>query len=242
MEYRNECNSADTQLKMGQLKYQGSIRTYLREFWALNIFARATREALREKIDLAMPDAVLDMRFAHYLEDFVDHEGFLQATLQAGLQVEKKKALKHIREAARPTSNIRSEEKKKEEKKRNPPAEKPDNGSKNPRTGDEFGKPGSWGSYEAALEGVPSTERTELHQKGCHRCGRTRHRSHKCYARTTTNGTELPQAPWMVWAGNKRQREGEEPTPPTKIQKISAAEAMNMEPTIQDPIWEEEDF
>ena len=57
-----------------------------------------------------------------------------------------------------------------------------------------------------------------------------------------TNGTELPQTPWMVSAGNKRQREGEEPTPPTKVQKISVAEAMDTEPTFQDPIWEEEDF
>jgi len=32
-----------------------------------------------------MPDAVLDMRFAHYLEDFADNVGFLQATHQAGL-------------------------------------------------------------------------------------------------------------------------------------------------------------
>jgi len=59
-----------------------------------------------------MPDAVLDMRFAHYLEDVADDEGFLQATHQAGLQVEKKKALNQAREAARPSSNIRSEEKK----------------------------------------------------------------------------------------------------------------------------------
>jgi len=171
-EYWNEREAAGAQLKLGHLKYQGSIRDYLREFWVLNIVARATGELLREKIDMAMPEEVLDMRFSHYLEDFADDEGFLQATHQAGLQVEKKKALKQAREAAQPTGNVRSEEKKKEEKKRNPPAEKPDNGSKNPKTGDEFGKPGSWGSYEAALEGIPRTERTELRQKGCHRYGK----------------------------------------------------------------------
>ena len=47
------------------------------EFRALNNFTRATGEALREKIDLAMPDTVLDMRFTHYIEDFADDEGFL---------------------------------------------------------------------------------------------------------------------------------------------------------------------
>jgi len=48
-----------------------------------------------------MPDTILDMHFAHYLEDFVDDEGFLQATHQAGLQVEKKKALRAAKEAMR---------------------------------------------------------------------------------------------------------------------------------------------
>jgi len=52
-----------------------------------------------------MPDAVLDMWFAHYLEDFADDDGFLQATHQAGLQVEKKKALKQAREQMKGTSS-----------------------------------------------------------------------------------------------------------------------------------------
>jgi len=93
-EYRNEREAADAQLKLRQLKYQGSIRAYLTEFQALNNFAHVTGEVLWEKVDLAMPEALLDMRFAHYLEDFADDEGFLQATHQAGLQVEKKKALR----------------------------------------------------------------------------------------------------------------------------------------------------
>jgi len=73
-----------------------------------------------------MPDAVLDMRFAHYLEDFADDEGFLQATHQAGLQVEKKKTLKAAREAMRgpardavratPVPAAKREEGKKEER------------------------------------------------------------------------------------------------------------------------------
>jgi len=45
-EYRNEREAADAQLKLGQLKYQGSIRTYLTEFRALNNFAKATGEGL----------------------------------------------------------------------------------------------------------------------------------------------------------------------------------------------------
>jgi len=121
VEYRNEWEAADAQLKLGQLKYQGSIRAYLMEFRALNNFARATGEALRGKVDLAMPDAVLDMRFAHYLEDFADDEGFLQATHQAGLQLEKKKTLKAAQEAMRgPTAGTKDPRKEKEKGKENP--------------------------------------------------------------------------------------------------------------------------
>jgi len=66
-----------------------------------------------------MPDALLDMRFTHYLEDFADDKGFLQATHQAGSQVEKKKARKQARDQMRTgatSSATRTEEKKKEEK------------------------------------------------------------------------------------------------------------------------------
>ena len=50
------------------------------ELQALNNYARATGEGLQEKVDMAMPDAILDMRFAHYMGEFADDEGFLQAT------------------------------------------------------------------------------------------------------------------------------------------------------------------
>jgi len=97
-EYLDTREAANAQLKLSQLKYTGDIRAYLTEFRALNNYARATGEGLQEKIDLAMPDSVLDMRFSHYLGEFADDEGFLQATYQAALQVEKKKALKTARE------------------------------------------------------------------------------------------------------------------------------------------------
>ena len=48
-EYHNKREMADAQLKQGQLRYQGSIHTYLTEFLALNNFARATGEGLQEK-------------------------------------------------------------------------------------------------------------------------------------------------------------------------------------------------
>jgi len=53
---------------------------------------------LKEKEDLAMTSEILRMRFMHYLEEFANNEGFLQATNLVGLQVERMKALEKVRE------------------------------------------------------------------------------------------------------------------------------------------------
>jgi len=251
-EYHNEREAADAQLQLGQLKYQGSIRAYLTEFRALNNFARATGEALREKVDLAMPDAVLDMRFAHYLEDFADDEGFLQATHQAGLQVEKEKALRQAREQMKGASG-RSDDKKKEERKKEEKRTPAPQQTREPRRSDaRTPKQEGWGTTGAALQGVPQNE-IEAHKKnrdGCWRCGRTGHRTHDCYSFQTIQGTELPPAKWKVAAVNppapelasgKRKREGDEGNATAKQQKVAAVEEMNIEP----PAWadaEDSDF
>jgi len=165
-EYRNEWEAADAQLKLGQLKYQGSIRTYLTEFRALNNFAQATGEALREKVDLAMPDAGLNMRFAHYLEDFADDKGFLQATHQAGLQVEKKKVLRAAKEAMRsavaPNKDSTRNDCPREQGKKDNTRPSPKEGAPQPRSNNTRPpKKDSWPSQDVALKGVPSREAEE---------------------------------------------------------------------------------
>jgi len=55
-EYRNEREAADAQLKLGQLRYQGDIRSYMTEFRALSLYTRAMGESLQEKVNLAMPE------------------------------------------------------------------------------------------------------------------------------------------------------------------------------------------
>ena len=225
-----------------RLKYAGDIRAYMTDFRALNRYARTTGEGLQEKIDLAMPDAILDMRFAHYMGEFTDDESFLFATYQAGLQIEKKKALKQAREATKGSSNTGTGHK--EQKRENPrkeasdhtgkpDARKPD--SQNTKTGG-YGATGKWKTKEAALKGVPPKEHDEYFKSGdnCWRCGRPGHRTYECYAHTTLKGTPLPHAPWTVATvavvpRGKRKREEEEAAVPAKQQKIAAVEAMEIE-------------
>jgi hypothetical protein len=243
-EYHNEREAADAQMKLGQLRYQGSIRAYLTEFRALNIFAKATGEALKEKIDLAMTSEILKMRFAHYLGEFADDEGFLQATYQAGLQVERMKALEKSREGSR---TVKTEEKRRE------PKGLPDRKRGKEERGKERSqeKKEAWKSVSEALEGVPQGE-IEAHKKdrdNCWRCRRSGHRTFDCYSFSTTNGTPLPKAPWKVAAApevhrpDKRKREEENPVEPApKQQKVAAVETMDLETS--GPVWEEseEDF
>jgi len=257
-EYRNEREVADTQLKLGQLKYQGSIHAYLTEFRALNNVARATGEALREKVDLAMPDAVLDMRFAHYLEDFADDEGFLQATHQAVLQVEKKKARKQAREQMKGTSSSgtsgKSDERRKEGQdrmdhegnKRGNETDKPHQDRTGPQPDKRpwWGGKDHWASKDEAMKGVPVKEQEEYGQKrdDCWRCGRSGHRTFECFSFNTLRGTTLPKAPWKaVSAGQKQGREDEddEKGPATKQQKVAAVETMETDAVA--PLWEDSD-
>jgi hypothetical protein len=65
VEYLDTHDSADAQLKLAQIKFSGNIRVYLTEFRALNNYAQATGQCLQEKIDLAMPSAILKIRFSH---------------------------------------------------------------------------------------------------------------------------------------------------------------------------------
>jgi len=125
------------------------------------------------------------MRFAHYLEDFADDEGFLQATYQAALQVEKKKALHLAREGAKAQqggSGKRDDDKGREKEKERTwdPAsngKKEETGSRNTRLGgSEYGGAERWASETAVFGGVPVSERREhSNTRGCHRCGRPAH-------------------------------------------------------------------
>jgi len=114
---------------------------------------------------MAMPDSVLDMRFAHFLGDFADDEGFLNATYQAAIQVERKKALKAAKEATKTATSGTRDTCGKEEK-RPAPQKKGEGPRKNEiRTR----RTDQWEPTGMALKGVPQNE-IEAHKKtpdGC---------------------------------------------------------------------------
>jgi len=219
------------------------------ELRSLNNFARANGESLWEKVDLAMTDAVLDMRFSQNEGEFIDDDDFLRATYRAGIQVEKMKALKATRELVRsaalrnPGAPLKTPSKPpdREEKKRNP--QQRDAPKTDRKT--QYNQPGHWASKDAALTGVPAKEREEYGRSNddCWRCGRGGHRTYECYAGSTKKGTSLPPAPWKISAvhGEKRKKSEESEAPiPAKQQKVGVVETMVIgQPAAK--IWDESD-
>jgi len=243
-EYFDSREGASAQLKLSQLRYSGDIWAYMTEFRALNNLARATGESLQEKIDLAMPEAVIDMRFANYLREFANDEGFLHATYQAALQVKRKKALKQAKEQIRgQTGNSGSGRTEKKEDKRQEtrtsskqkeshPRESLSNMATKPTW---FGKKNTWPTMDEAMKGLPNDEKEEYCQsrEDCWRCGRTGHKTYECLSFKTRNGTVLPPAPWKIGAvseGKRKQDDEGEATPAAKQQKVVAVETMDVNP------------
>ena len=232
-EYHNEREGAEAQAKIGQLRYQGSIRAYMTEFRALNNYARINGESLREKVDVAMTDAILDMRFSKNEDDLLDDEEFLHATYRAGIQVEKRKALKAARDLVRGAQAPRDDRKKEgknPESTRKEPKEPREPRRDEPEKGRWYGQKTSWVTKDEALKGVPAAEREEYgkSREDCWRCGRNGHKTYECYAGTTKKGTTLPIAPWKVSAvGQGKRKRDEEETTPAKHQKVAAVETMD---------------
>jgi hypothetical protein len=266
-EYHDAREAADAQLKLGQLKYQGSIRSYLTEFRTLNVYARATGEGLQEKINMAMPDSILDMRFNQNEEDFVDDEHFLRATYRAGLQVEKKKALKAAKEALRSSGPPGKEDNKggqnsskgsgKDRKAQEGKTETSHKEAKGSTLNGRTAKPGNgkgtiWASTKEALKGVAQDE-IDAHKKGnkdgCYRCGQKGHYTTDCYAKATLKGTLLPEAPSagaVTACHGKRKRADSDGDPPIKQETPEPKQALTSAARTEDldmrdlPVWAEQ--
>jgi hypothetical protein len=83
---------------MWALRYKGDIKAYLTSFRALNLFAKSSGEPLQDMINRALPIEILHMRFSQYTGIFTEDEVFLQATYEAGKQVELEKRVIKSRE------------------------------------------------------------------------------------------------------------------------------------------------
>ena len=83
-EYLDPSEAATAFNQMSALHYKGDIKVYLTAFRALNIHARVTGEALQNKVNLALPLEIIDMRFAQNPRLFTEDEPFLVATYEAG--------------------------------------------------------------------------------------------------------------------------------------------------------------
>jgi len=247
-EYFDSREAAGAQLKLSQLRYSRDIWAYMTEFRALNNLARATGESLQEKIDLAVPKAVIDMRFAHYLGEFADDEGFLHATYQAALQVERKKALKQAKEQMKghtattvPGKTDKKEDKKNDTRTNAGPKGTDQQGNPSNTKTPWFGRKDMWSTQDEAMKGVPNAEKEEYRQDrdGCWRCGRGGHKTFECLSFQTRKGTKLPPAPWKTAVVSaptgKRGREEDKEETAAKQQKIAAVETMEVDTM---PMWE----
>jgi len=205
-----------------------------------------------------MPDSILDMRFNQNLDKSTDDEGFMSATYRAGIQVEKKKALKTVREAGRTTQPPKNDGKKDGQGKgntdnarRGKETDKILQQDRSERSGEKtqnwWGGKDHWGTKDEALKGVPAKEQEEYGQsrEDCWRCGRPGHWTFECFSFNTRKGTLLPPAPWKTAAvtdGKRKRSEEPEDQPAAKQQKIAAVETMDTNAVA--PLWEdsESDF
>jgi hypothetical protein len=209
---------------------------------------------LKDIIDQAMPNDIVDMRFAQNRGIITNDEDFLVATYEAGRHVERLRALRAAKSDATGRSGTQGP---KAATKTTTSRDKRDTASYPPRS-DRSSRndraPECWPSITRALEGVPQTTIDE-HKKdpeACLRCGRKGHRARECYALSTTGGLSLPtvQRSVAAIAGWKRGAEDpmEEEESSLKAARVAVVSAEEEERAEAPSLWatnsdnEEEDF
>jgi hypothetical protein len=203
-EYLDPREAATAFNQISALRYKGDIKAYLTAFRALNIHARVTGEALQNKVNLALPLEIIDMRFAQNPHLFTEDEPFLVATYEAGRHWENRNLLVKEKAAIERGSGMGGQNSgTKGSGKGKVVAKEEHQQSVRTNNNGQLGKPGKakiWKGLRDAFQGVPQEEIDE-HKKnpeGCWRCGRSNHSTYQCYARTTAKGTSLPEAPGQV--------------------------------------------
>jgi hypothetical protein len=243
-EYHDVREATNAHAGLSRLRYKDDIKAYLNEFRTLNLIAGATGQGLQEKIDLAMPEDILDMRAAQFRGVLVTDEDFLTATEEAGQQVERNKALKTMRRELKghhygaDTAGARHPKEAGKEQKSTPLA--------NPSPASRGTGKKIYNHWKDALAGVNPGEIEEhkAARAGCWRCGREGHQSTECFAKTMKRGTPLP-APPTAAAASKRKHEDDEETPEGPAPKHASAAMVPDDQNREVPLWaedSEEDF
>jgi hypothetical protein len=256
-EYLDPREGATAYAKLKTLRYAGDVKAYLTTFRALNIHAGSTGEGLKDIIDQAMPNDIVDMRFAQNRGIITNDEDFLVATYEAGRHVERLRALRAAKsDATGRSGGPGSGGGSKVATKTTTRVDKRDTVSYPPRS-DRYNRndrgPDHWPSMMRALEGVPQAAIDE-HKKdpeACLRCGRKGHRARECYATATTGGLALPAAQRSVAAIAGWKRDAEDPVEAEesclKAARTAAVVTEEQDRTEAPPLWattsdDEEDF
>ena len=185
---------------MSALRYKGDIKGYLTAFRALNIHAWVTGEALQNKVNLALPLEIIDMRFAQNPRLFTEDEPFLVATYEAGRHWENRNLLakeKAAIEWGTGSQNVSMKPPNKGSKEQGKGKEEHQQPGRVSNDNQKMGRAKLWRGLRDALQGIPQNEINE-HKKSpesCWRCGQSNHNTYQCYARTTAKGTTIPEAP-----------------------------------------------
>jgi hypothetical protein len=250
-EYLDPHEAGQALQKMWALRYKGDIKAYLTSFRAQNRLAKSTGEAMQDMVNRALPTELIHMRFARSAGTFTNDEAFLQATFEAGRQVEMEKNVIKRHEMLGSQSSSGNSKGSGKAPKGQGMKESKDKAAASP-----VGKGAGtkrWDSMQEALASVPEKELAD-HRKikdGCIRCGRTGHRCVDCYAKTTVSGTTLspPPAIGKDAVGEKRKRDSSEAVGlPRKQAKVAAVTVdTNTEAQTPSSIWavdsdHEEDF
>jgi hypothetical protein len=248
-EYLDPREAATAFSQLSALRYKGDIKAYLTAFRALNIHARVNGEALQNKVNLALPLEIIDMRFAQNPHLFAEDEPFLVATYEAGrhwenrnLLVKEKAAIERGSGGQSSSTNPKGSGKgTKNQGTRRTKEDHPQSGQTGGGSTEKSGKGKIWKGLRDAFKGVPQDE-IDNHKKdpqGCWRCGRDTHGTYQCYARTTTKGTPLPEAPGQISATSTSKRKRDEAPAATEL-PAAAVTAEDGDMRDAPSVWAEE--
>jgi hypothetical protein len=259
---------------MKELTYKGSVDDYLMQIEELNGRVLAHGVIFRDLIKAAMPAEILKMVYSRHGKIPNDDLEFVSSLREAGAVTEEMKKDEHIRSGKKDQEKGGHQEKghgNPKERSNSKDTHKPKDHQKKdarprgqtgekPRTSPADRTAAVWASGSEALAGVPQADidKAKSEKKDCWRCGRNGHRMLACYARKSSSGSPLPEAPARKdsVSATKRKRTDDDDVPVVtqskgttgKRQMVAAARLEDMAMSdAPPPMWaidssDEEDF